>query len=76
MTGKEVIFASHICTVESCISEIRRIVMTGEGKTKYKVCTCVIIAELGMIFFVVISLRWFCSWSAPNKNVHLHVNKH
>ena len=50
MTGKEVIFASHICTVESCISEIRRIVMTGEGKTKYKVCTCVIIAELGMIF--------------------------
>ena len=50
--------------------------MTGEGITKYKVCTCVIIAELGMIFFVVISLRWFCSWSSPNKNVHLHVNKH
>ena len=62
VAGKEVIFASCICIVQACISEIRKIVMTGEGITKCKVCTCVIIAELGMIFFVVISLRWFCSW--------------
>ena len=47
--------------------------MTGEGITKYKVCTCVNIAELGMIFCRnLIELVLFLV--APNKNVHLYNN--